>query len=346
MSDPSPQAAETTPEGTTPLPTSVETSSVSAPAADTFETFEARENAAATGVEWKEPGMVTPTTPESDTAAAATTTTADAATTPPSPTSKRTERRTQRDQEQINETIRRAVQDATEATERRLRAELAKPAATATPEPAAASTGDPKDPEPLESDFEDYRQFVKATAKWEIRQAKREADADAAAASAKTAETSAREAFQAKAQTWIGRRDTFVAANPTKAATLTDFLDTVHAGTPIGDTIMESEVGAEIADYLAINPAEAERIARLGPIAALRALGRIEARFDTTDTTTSASATTAGPAAKTVTTAPAPPMTLASRSATPADPSAAALARGDFEAWEAEENRKAIAANR
>jgi hypothetical protein len=39
-------------------------------------------------------------------------------------------------------------------------------------------------------------------------------------------------------------------------------------------------------------------------------------------------------------------MSLSSRSAVPADPAAAAIAAGDFEAWEREENRKAVQAFR
>lgn len=314
-----------------------------APAPD-FEAFVARENALAVGVDpTPEPAPAAEPEPKPAVEAAP-----DKSITPPKPDSRRTERRAQRDQDQINETIRRAVQDATEATERRLRAELGKPVEPAKPEPAAAKADEfqPTRPKPTDADFESYPEFVIALAEWvtDQRDAKRAFEAEKTQRAA--AETSQREDFHARATTWIGRRDAFIAAHPAKSEALTDFLDTVHAGTPIGDVIMESEVGAEVADYLASNKTEADRIRGLGPIAALRALGKLEARFDP-DTTTSASAIAAGPAApKTVTSAPAPPTTLASRSATPADPTAAALARGDFEAFAEAENRKALAAGR
>ena len=80
-----------------------------------FAAFEARENALATGdtpdaEPTPEPQPTLEPEPALDAAPAP-----DKSLTPPSPTSKRTERRQQRDQDQINETIRRAVQEATEA---------------------------------------------------------------------------------------------------------------------------------------------------------------------------------------------------------------------------------------
>ncbi len=307
------------------------------PAAD-FAAFEARENALAVG----ETPAAEPAKPEPVAPSVAAEPEPDKSVTPPSPTSKRTERRQLRDQEQINETIRRAVTEATEATERRLRAELGKPAVEAKPEPAAPIV-DPKDPEPQESEFDDYRKFVQAVARWEIRQEKREAAAEAEKTKATDAETAQRTQFHERASTWIQRRDAFAAVTPEFEAKAVPYLDTITANTPIGDVLLESEVGPQMALYLATHPEEAQRIDALPPVSALRALGKLEARFDTP---TSASATAAGPAAKTVTTAPAPPTTLASRSATPADPAAAALANGDFAAWEEAENRKAVLAKR
>lgn len=311
-----------------------------------FAAFEARENAVAIGqtpdpvlVPEPKPDPTPEPDPDPDTEPAP-----DKSVTPPQADSKRTERRVSRQQEQINETIRRAVTEATEATERRLRAELGKPAEAVTSEPAA------KDdefqftkPRPTEAEFETYGDFTEALADWKFDQRAAKAAFEAEKTQRAEAETSNAQEFETKKLAWFDRRDSFIDKNPAKAARLTAFLDGIHTGTPVGDVIFESEVGAEIADYLDSNPTEAERIARLPPIKQLVALGKIEARFDNT---TSASASTAGPAAKTVTSAPAAPTTLASRSAIPADPAAAALASGDFAAWEAEENRKAILASR
>ena len=47
----------------------------------------------------------------------------------------------------------------------------------------------------------------------------------------------------------------------------------------MGRAIMESDVGPQLAYYLATHPDEAEDIAALGPLATVRALGRIEERL-------------------------------------------------------------------
>ncbi len=313
------------------------------PAAD-FAAFEARENAIAVGetpAPAAEPKPEPTPEPEPEPEPAP-----DKSLTPPSPTSRRTERRSQRDQDQINETIRRAVTEATEATERRLRAELSAPKTDATPAPAAKTDEfQPTRPRPTDAEFETYPEFTVALAEWvaDQRDAKREFEAQKTRAA--ESETAQRTQFHERASTWIQRRDAFAAVTPEFEAKAVPYLDTITANTPIGDVLLESEVGPQMALYLATHPEEAKRIDALPPVSALRALGKLEARFDP-DTPTSASATAAGPAAKTVTSAPAPPTTLASRSATPADPAAAALANGDFAAWEEAENRKAVLAKR
>jgi len=64
-----------------------------------------------------------------------------------------------------------------------------------------------------------------------------------------------------------------------------DFDEVVDNDTPLSDgmvaAIIDSEHGAEIAYHLGKNPAEAERIAKLSPNAAVRAIGRLETTFDT-----------------------------------------------------------------
>lgn len=67
-----------------------------------------------------------------------------------------------------------------------------------------------------------------------------------------------------------------------------------------------------------------------------RAFGRLEARFD--------GATSQAPAPKTVSTAPAPPVTLGNRTADTADPVEAALRRKDQAAYTREMNKRDLAA--
>ena len=260
--------------------------------------------------------------------------------TPEKPVSKR--------QQHINELERKAKTAELRAEE--LAAKIAALEAR-TPEPVATKEPvkpqpvvDPNDPEPVEASFEDYGTFLRALAKWEIRQDRREAEAATQRTAAETRAREAQTARQTQISTWVARRDAFIAKEPTFQTHAMPFLADVTPGTPLGDVLMDSPVGPELALYLATHPEDVTRIGALHPIQQIRELGKLEAKFDDpSPTRTSASA---GPAAKTVTTAPAPPTTLAARSADPSDPVAAAVARGDFSAFEAEENRKALAAAR
>lgn len=51
----------------------------------------------------------------------------------------------------------------------------------------------------------------------------------------------------------------------------------------VGVAIMESDIGPSIAYYLAKNQDEAERISRLSPTAAIRAIGKIEAKLESAE---------------------------------------------------------------
>jgi hypothetical protein len=316
------------------------------PAAADFASFEARENALAVGEtpapEPEKPSEPAPAPePDDDEPEPA----AEASPVAPAAPEKAVSKR----QQHLNELERKAklaelAQAKADLRAEELAAKLAAIEARTAPEskPEPTAIVDPADPEPQEAQFDDYRAFVKAQSRWEIRQAKREEAAEAEKASRATAERTAHESLTARVESWIERRDAFAAKTPGFTERAAAFLATLRTGTPIGDTILESDVGPELSDYLATHTDEADRIARLAPASALRALGKLEAQFDTP---THASAP-AQPAGKTVTSAPAAPMTLSSRSAVTADPAAAALAAGDFEAWEREENRKAVQTGR
>ena len=73
------------------------------------------------------------------------------------------------------------------------------------------------------------------------------------------------------------------------------------------DAIMESEFGPKIAYFLANNPDEAVKIAKMSPIGAIRALGRIEERLS-------------GPAVKVATSAPAPVKAVGTKATASKDP--------------------------
>ncbi len=307
-----------------------------------FAAFEAAENAIAIGKEPPAPVAAPAVDPEADDQDAAEAAPAAEAKATPTPTP---EKPISKRQQQINDLIRARAESDQRA--QRLEAEIAEikaksaPKEEKTPEAEKPAIVDPSDPEPDEAKFDTYREYTIAAAKWAIRQAKREEAEAAKEAKAAESKASSEKEFQTRIDTWTERRDAFADKTPGFADKTATYLDGVTAGTPIGDTLMESEVGPQVALYLATHPDEADRIARLAPLSAIRALGKLEAMFDSPMTSASASA---GPAARTVTKAPAPPMTLSARLADPADPVDAAIDRGDYSTFEREENRRAIAA--
>jgi hypothetical protein len=161
----------------------------------------------------------------------------------------------------------RAAEQRAEAAEAKLleqpesRPAPAKPAAEIAP-PAAAE-------EPESKNFDTYEAYNKALVKFMLAQDR--------ATEAKTAgDRKAADAEAAKGLAWNERVEAAKAKLP-------DFADKMAeaAELPISkamhETIFESERGPEVAYYLASNPEEAARIEKLGPLAAAREIGKIEA---------------------------------------------------------------------
>lgn len=124
---------------------------------------------------------------------------------------------------------------------------------------------------PVPEDFKTYDEYTEALSEFKANEIveKRLKDRDEQSAK-KTAEDT-------RTKTW---RERSAAA----AAVITD-LDAVLSASDISmtqamqDAIMDSEVGPQVAYHLAKNPAVAERIYALSPIAAAREIGRIEAEI-------------------------------------------------------------------
>lgn len=163
-------------------------------------------------------------------------------------------------------------------------------AAEQKPEPTQADepTGEPT----LEQFDFDTGKYMKALLKWDREQEKIE-----------ESKQKQQEAAQKRQQTFKEREQAFAAAHP-------DYEEVAKAEhVPItkemAEAIIESDDAPAIAYYLGQNLEEASAIAAMSPIAAARAIGRIEAKL---------SATTSVPApitpAKTVTRAPEPVTTL------------------------------------
>lgn len=85
------------------------------------------------------------------------------------------------------------------------------------------------------------------------------------------------------------------------------------------DALIDSPNGADIAYYLGKFPDEAGRIASMSPIAAVKEIGRLEARFS-------------GAAARRVSQAPAPPRTISGNDGGP-EKSPAEMSMEEYRAW-------------
>ena len=177
-----------------------------------------------------------------------------------------------------------AERDAAKAEAAALRAELAalkagKPAET--DNKADAAETQPTAAKPQVADFETIDAYFEALSDWKIEQRDARAAADAKAKQDADAKAKAEESTQTRAKAWIERRDAFAATEPEFESVAMPFLAGLTVGTPIGDAIVDSELGPQIALYLAKDPAEAKRIAGLGWQAQIREIGKIEARLET-----------------------------------------------------------------
>lgn len=124
--------------------------------------------------------------------------------------------------------------------------------------------------------FDNIEDYVEAKARYVARsemnetlsaQERKEAERQAQAAQARTAETWAKRAAAAKAE--MPDFDEVVASS-----------DIQFKDPSILQAIAESEIGPKIAYYLASNPDEADEIAGMAGAAAIRAIGRLEAKLE------------------------------------------------------------------
>jgi hypothetical protein len=137
------------------------------------------------------------------------------------------------------------------------------PAPTSPPSPAAPVTGaTPPSPEA----FATHAAYVQAVAQWTVEQH----EAVKEATTTHQAITTAWEQQEAQAKTKFSDYDEALDAATTR----------YHPA--VLQAIQTSDQGAEVAYHLATHPEEAQRIAALAPVAALRALGRLEAQLQVT----------------------------------------------------------------
>jgi len=129
--------------------------------------------------------------------------------------------------------------------------------------------------EPKPEQFTDAFEYAKALAEYSAEQALRNRDKQ-------EAERKANEERQKLVQSWQKKLEVTKAEFP-------DYEDMVasadvQVSPEIRDAILESEVGPRILYHLAENIEEARQIAEMPMISALRAIGKLEAKFEVKDT--------------------------------------------------------------
>lgn len=219
-----------------------------------------------------------------------------------------------------------------------LREELARvapepPRPAGGPPAARPTVADPNDPEPLDTAFEDYGQFLTAHARWAARDEFRQQQA-AAAARARRAQSEQR--MQTHAQKLDAQQD----AVREKFADADDVIETVLASVrdnpraaDVGAYLAESDIGGEIA-YRLGKDADALKAVLTAPNAhaVARALARVEVAITS-------------PKATPVTRAPAPPRhTVGSSATVPAVDTTKGVSFKDHLRVENEREREARAA--
>ncbi|MEN6537794.1 MAG: hypothetical protein ABFD89_29350 [Bryobacteraceae bacterium] len=153
------------------------------------------------------------------------------------------------------------------------------------PEPKAAPKTEAKAPEkPKPEDFESYDEYEVAAAEyqeklidWKVDQRiarKAEQDSETAGqAKVREHQKAVAEAFQAQSEAARGKHEDF-----------DEVLEANEQELPghVMQTILESEVGAEMAYYLGTHPDELTAIADMNPLKAVKALGVIETKLSPT----------------------------------------------------------------
>ena len=190
-------------------------------------------------------------------------------------------------QPRIDELTRKARENEREAAYWRAQA-----LANQAPAPAAA-----KKPEAAE--FADYGEFVEALADWKAEQKVN------AALDQREAKSAEKQTVERRAATWEGRqteaRKQFADYDAVLSAS------DVPIAPHVGEALLESEFGPQLARHLALNPAIADKLNAMAPMNAAREIGRLEASMEPQTAAApqqTARLTNAPPPAKTIASAP------------------------------------------
>lgn len=130
---------------------------------------------------------------------------------------------------------------------------------------------------PKYEDFQDFDAYSRAVARYE---AKQEIESTLNAHQKVEAERKAQAAQAATAETWAKRAAAARAEMPDFDEVVSSSDITLFKDPSVSQAIIESNIGPQIAYYLASNPDEADEIADMTGFAAIRAIGRLEAKLE------------------------------------------------------------------
>jgi hypothetical protein len=126
--------------------------------------------------------------------------------------------------------------------------------------------------EPKSDQFEKHEDYVKALAKWEVKQ-------ELAAEKAAIREQALKADNKKQLDSHIDRVKAFEKETPDFKEVMED-IATVRISTAVQNAIIDSEHGPKLMYEFAKNPEELQRISALSPEAAARAVGKLEAKFE------------------------------------------------------------------
>lgn len=138
--------------------------------------------------------------------------------------------------------------------------------------PAPSAILDPADPEPTIEKFLDqpdpYAALAVEAAKWAVREDRRRAQLESAQRQAETA------------QQQLGEREAkFIESHPDYLERVNDLVQSHRWHPAVLNAIADDEQGPAVAYYLADHPDEAQRLAVLTPVAAVREIGKLIGRL-------------------------------------------------------------------
>ncbi len=132
----------------------------------------------------------------------------------------------------------------------------------------------PTDAKPEAKDFADAFQYAEALSAWSVQDAlKKQAENEA--------QTKAEAARLETVKVWQKNQNAFKAQTPDYDAMIQS--SAVVVSNEITQAILESELGPQLLYHLAKNPEEAKALSALTTAAALRKLGKLEAKLETTE---------------------------------------------------------------